>query len=327
MTSSRHRRILPSLETLEIRIALSTMAPANVLGNAFGEVDHPHEVSTTRVVAQAKNLTPQKRATILGLFVEPTPGSSLAPRILGVTGLQGTSLAVKQGRQFRAGVHAQTVAFTKIQQPGSLSTGVTGRAQTVGGYLAQTTLVGDVNGDGVVNLADVQAFAASYMSRKGEPSYNPAADFNQNGVVNLEDAKALMKNVAPLVPRRPLEVTLQLAPQDRLHYKGPQNSGGVTFKRNVTIIGRTTPGSLVIEDNQTSRLPGGTQAYKFTGPAHAADAQGFFSIPAINKEGLNNNDFLILDPFGQSLIRDYPIFWVPYATGHGVPRLPTLIPK
>jgi hypothetical protein len=50
-----------------------------------------------------------------------------------------------------------------------------------------------------------------------------------------------------------------------------------------------------------------------------ANAQGFFSIVTANAEGLNNNDFLILDPFGHSLIRDLPIFWIPYATGKGVP--------
>jgi hypothetical protein len=177
--------------------------------------------------------------------------------------------------------------------------------------------VGDINGDGKVDLADLQDFAPSYGSRKGDPNYNPAADSNQNGIINLYDAKALLHNLAPLSPKLPLNVVLHLAPQDQIHYSGPTVSGAATFQRVVTIVGRTTPGSLVIEDNQTSRVPGGTQAYKFTGPAHATDAQGFFSIQATNTVGLNNNDFLILDPFGQQLIRDFPIFWIPYATGRG----------
>jgi Dockerin type I domain len=181
------------------------------------------------------------------------------------------------------------------------------------------TLMGDINGDGKVDLADVQAFAGTYMSRKGGPNYNPAADFNHNGVINLYDAKALLHNVAPISPRLPLNVELHLVPQDQIHYSGPTISGAATFRKVVTIIGRTTPGSLVIEDNHTSRLPGGTQAYKFTGPAHAADSRGFFSIVTTNTEGLNNNDFLILDPFGHPLIRDFPIFWIPYATGKGIP--------
>jgi len=183
----------------------------------------------------------------------------------------------------------------------------------------QTTLVGDVNGDGKVNLADLQAFAPSYMSRQGDPNYNPAADFNHNGVINLYDAKALLHNMAPLTPRLPLTARLILAPQDQIHYSGPTVSGAATFQKTVTILGHTTPGSLVITDNNTSRLPGGTQAYQFTGPAYATDANGFFSITTTNTQGVNNNDFLILDPFGHQMIIDFPIFWIPYATGRGVP--------
>jgi len=181
-------------------------------------------------------------------------------------------------------------------------------------------LAGDVNGDGTVNFADLQAFSSSYMSQLGSPKYNPAADFNQNGVINLYDAKALLHNMAPLTPDLPLTARLTLAPQDQIHYSGPTNLGGDTFQQVVTILGHTTPGSLVITDNNTSRLAGGAQAYKFTGPAVATDANGFFSITTTNTEGLNNNDFLILDPFGHQMIIDFPIFWIPYATGRGVPK-------
>ena len=61
-----------------------------------------------------------------------------------------------------------------------------------------------MNGDGKVDLADLQAFAPTYMSRAGSPNYNPAADFNHNGIINLYDAKALLRNLAPISPRIPL---------------------------------------------------------------------------------------------------------------------------
>ena len=203
---------------------------------------------------------------------------------------------------------------------GPLSKNLIVAQQTVGSRPPQTTLIGDLNGDGKVNLADLQIFAPSYMARKGDLNYIPAADLNQNGIIDLHDAQMLLHNMAKLTPKLPLTARLTLAPQDQIHFSGPTISGAATFNKVVTILGHTTPGSLVIEDNHTSRLPGGTQAYKFTGPAHVADANGFFSITAKNTEGLNNNDFLILDPFGQRMIIDFPIYWIPYATGRGVPR-------
>jgi hypothetical protein len=305
------------MDTLEARLALSGLTPANVIGTNLGNVTRPHEVGTTSAVVKPQNITPRKHGMILGLFVQPTANSPLNPRIQGATGNQGQPLPLARGRAFRPGVHVDTVAFTTSSQPGPLTTAVTGLDQSTGTYTAQTTLVGDINGDGKVDLADVQAFATSYMSRRRDPSYNPAADFNENGVINLYDAKALLHNVAPSSPRLPLNSVLHLAPQDQIHYSGPTVSGAATFHKIVTIVGRTTPGSLVIEDNHTARLPGGTQAYKFTGPAHAADAQGFFSIVTTNEEGLNNNDFLILDPFGHQLIRDFPIYWIAFAIGRG----------
>jgi hypothetical protein len=313
------RRVLV-FEPLEARLALSGTAGANVIGTASGSVLRPHEVSRTSATVALANITPQKHATVFGLFVQPLAGSSLQPRILGSSGNAGQALPIKHGRPFRPGRSNQAVAFTKDRTSGLLSTDVTGRNQTTGTYQTQTTLVGDVNGDGKVDLADLQAFAPAYGSRTGQPNYNPSADFNHNGVINFYDAKALLHNMAPLTPRLPLTARLILAPQDQIHYSGPTVSGAATFQKDVTILGHTTPGSLVIEDNHTSRLPGGIQAYKFTGPAVASDANGFFSITATNSAGLNNNDFLILDPFGQQMIIDFPIFWIPFATGKGVPR-------
>ncbi len=322
----RDRRRRFSLEPLELRLALSGSAPANVIGSSTATVSRPHEVSRTSAQVAPGNITPQKHGTIFGLFVQPTSGSRLQPRILAARGNSGKALPLKHGRSFRPGVSDQTVAFTKDTTAGSLSTDVTGALQSTGSYQARTTLVGDVNGDGKVNLADLQAFAPSYMSRLGDPNYNPAADFNHNGVINLYDAKALLHNMAPLTPDLPLTARLILAPQDQIHYSGPTVLGAATFQKTVTILGHTTPGSLVITDNNvftdknTSRLPGGTSTYTFSGPAYATNANGYVSITTPHTQGLNNNDFLIRAPFGHQMIIDFPIFWIPYATGRGVPR-------
>jgi hypothetical protein len=325
MASRRWKnRLRPILEFLEGRLALSSVTPANVIGTSSGLVSHPHQISRTSAAVQQNNLTPHKHVTLFGLFVQPTQGSNLRPRIVDVTGTQGRALPVKHGRHFKAGVHTQTVAFTRVSQPTQVTTAVTGATATTGAFQTQTTLVGDVNGDGAVNILDVQAFAKTYMSTQGSENYNPAADFNRNGVINLYDAKALMKNVQPLTPKVPLQTQLTLPPSESIHTSGPADSGGRTWKQNVTILGRTVPGSIVMTDTPTSRLPGGTQIYRFSGPAYATDSNGNFSIPTKNAEGLNNNDLLVLDPFGRTMIIDFPIFWIPYAKGgpvdaNGVP--------
>ncbi|WP_165224287.1 dockerin type I domain-containing protein [Aquisphaera insulae] len=184
------------------------------------------------------------------------------------------------------------------------------------GLWAATALgTGDVNGDGTVDPSDLRAFAVAFPSRAGSPNFNPAADFNRDGVINAKDARVILRSMAPLTTRRPLNVSLALAPEDRPDFKTSQISGGATMHQDFTIIGHTTPGSLVIEDNHKSRLSGGSSAYKFTGPAHAVDASGNFSIKARNTEGVNNNNFLVLDPFGGRLIIDFPVLWIPYASG------------
>ena len=227
----RDRRRRFAVEPLEMRLALSGSAPANVIGTSTAAVSRPHEVSTDfraggsteHHPAEARHDLRPFRATDLR---KPTSASD--PR---GEGEDGKALPLKHGRSFRPGTSDQTVAFTKDSTAGSLSMDVTGRIQSTGSYQAQTTLVGDVNGDGKVNLADLQAFAPSYMSRLGDPNYNPAADFNHNGVINLYDAKALLHNMTPLTPRLPLTARLTLAPQDQIHYSGPTVSGAATFQR------------------------------------------------------------------------------------------------
>jgi hypothetical protein len=51
----------------------------------------------------------------------------------------------------------------------------------------KVTIVGDVNGDGKVNLIDVFAVALAYGSYPGHPAWNPNYDINDDGKVNLID--------------------------------------------------------------------------------------------------------------------------------------------
>jgi hypothetical protein len=296
----------PHLEFLEGRLQPSVALPPGVLGLAEGLVSRPGMIAATTATVAPQNLTPDKHATMFGIFVQPAATSPLDPRIVAVEGSHGERLPIFSGRPFRPADAGQAVAFVKASSPGTLTILVTGKNHTTGSYTVETTLPGDVDGDGQVNLADLRLFANAYSSERGQTAYNPAADFNRNGLVNLYDAKMLEHNMTPLTPEIPLDAAINLLPSDQAHYAAPKNSGGSTLKKDITINGYTTPGSLVIQDSKA-------QDYSFTGSAVATDADGFFSVQRKNKEGINNNDFLILDPFGHQLIHDFPVFWIPFA--------------
>ncbi|MEK9149627.1 MAG: dockerin type I domain-containing protein, partial [Candidatus Desantisbacteria bacterium] len=59
-----------------------------------------------------------------------------------------------------------------------------------------TLIMGDPNGDGQINMSDLQYIADShaYGSQLGDPNYNPACDFNSDGQINLLDLLILADN-------------------------------------------------------------------------------------------------------------------------------------
>ncbi len=296
----------PQVEALEARLQLSVTFPANSIGTGEGTVLRPGGVSAATVTVEAKNLTAGKASTLFGIFVAPAAGSTLKPRVAGVETSNGRSLSLKQGRPFAEGRgDGQAAAFVKVSQAGPLSVLVSGGHDSAGTYALDVTLPGDLNGDGTVNQADLAPFASAYLTTRGEQGYNAAADFNQDGIVNQIDAKALEENM-PAAKAGPLQLVMNLIPEDQAHYATPQNSGGSTFKKDVVVIGRTLPGSIVIQ--------GGTSGgYKWTGPAYATNSSGYFTAKETLTQGINTFNFLIIDPFGRQLIRTYPIFWLPFA--------------
>jgi PKD repeat protein len=52
----------------------------------------------------------------------------------------------------------------------------------------QSTLLGDINGDGVVDIYDAILLAAAFGSVPGDPNWNPNADFLHHGIVDIYDA-------------------------------------------------------------------------------------------------------------------------------------------
>lgn len=316
--SRRHR---PCLEGLEVRLALSLPPgaptyglnpPANTIGLSLGDATSPRAPSATTATIAPMNITPGKPSTEFGVFVQPNGKSGIVPQIVAVKE-DGRTLPLQHARDYLPS-HAgqatdQSVAFFEAKKPGTVTILVAGRGLSTGAYTVETTLVGDVDGDGQVNLADEQAFAKTYAESAGDPDYQASADFNQNGVINLYDALALERNMPPLDRRYEGLVAINLAPQDQIHFSGTTNSGGETMKKDITIDGYAEPGSIVLLDNKDGTYTFGSQALSTTD-------KGFFSVNAQasgNTAGLVTYNFKILDPFGHQYIRSFPVVWIPFS--------------
>lgn len=155
-------------------------------------------------------------------------------------------------------------------------------------------------------LAALRAFTRAYLSRAGEPNYDPAFDLNHNGQVGQVDGRLLLHALPPVSPRVPLNLTVTLAPEDQAKGPLPKNSGGITHHKNPTVVGHTTPGSLVF-------IGTGTVDLKLRGPAYVADAHGNYAFTIDLSDGINQLDLLAVDPFGHQRLRAFPIYWLDFA--------------
>lgn len=297
-------RFRPIVEVCEARVALSGAA-ANTLAVVPGTVQTPHSRAATSFPVSARNIN-RRHSIILGASIRANDGSGLIPTAAHAQGASGEPIPLRQGVPASARGQRPAKVYLRTGQPGPVTTDVTGRRGTTGDFELTATLPGDVDGDGQVTLADEALFVKAFGSRRGGRAYLPAADANQNGQVGQDDARFLLRNLRPLGPQVPLSLSLTLAPEDVASGPTPQVSGGATHHKNVTILGRTTPGSFVFLDS-------GLGDFSFRGTAAAADAQGRFAVQVTNREGLTNYNFLAIDPFGQQVIRVYPVYWLDFA--------------
>jgi len=59
----------------------------------------------------------------------------------------------------------------------------------------RTSLVGDINENGVVDVIDLTLVSIAFGCFEGEPGYNPDADLNVDGVVDMRDLSAVAVNL------------------------------------------------------------------------------------------------------------------------------------
>jgi hypothetical protein len=155
----------------------------------------------------------------------------------------------------------------------------------------------------VNTIAILDEFAKAYLTRVGDPNYNPAFDLNHNGQIGQGDGRLLLHLLPPVGPKIPITLTVALSPQDKARGHVPQNSGGVTHNQNPTVLGHTTPGALIFTGS-------GTLDLKLFGPVAVADAHGNFSLVDHLTAGINQLDLQAVDRYGQQTLRAFPILWL-----------------
>jgi hypothetical protein len=164
----------------------------------------------------------------------------------------------------------------------------------------------DINGDGTVNVTDLQVMARSYLTVTGDANFNPDADLNRDGKVNQYDARYLEKGLPAPPPRTPLRLKLHLAPGQQVPHPGAVYNSGAVARRipDATILGHTIPGALVIADSSQG-------LYNFDGPLLPTDEHGNFVYHISLDDKINTTiSFLVIDQYGRQLVRNYPVFQV-----------------
>jgi hypothetical protein len=64
----------------------------------------------------------------------------------------------------------------------------------------QKAMLGDLNGDGRVNILDISIVAAAFNTRPGDQKWNPNADIDNNAVVNIVDITKVAKEYGKIDP-------------------------------------------------------------------------------------------------------------------------------
>ena len=157
---------------------------------------------------------------------------------------------------------------------------------------------------------DLENYTRSYLSFSGEANFNPAYDFNGTGFIGQNDATPILRGLASITPHERLTVHLKLA-NGQLRTAHPSDNGAVTRLSTVTVVGKTTPNSVIFVDALVANRYGFAGNLKFQGGAVASDAQGNFDITTpltpLSKNSLSTLTLLVKDPFGATTLRAFPI--------------------
>ena len=176
----RPARAVPlACEGLETRSLLS-LAP--ILSIPAGTVHLPHQTATVELPITPGRFTPGPSGKIIfEVEVKPIAGDHFVPGFVQIIAPNGKAVAAQATRS------GDAVFVQAALKPGDYRVRVNGLGSSTGSFDVAAGMAGDVQGDRLVNQADLSAIRQGEGTRAGQPGYNAALDVNSSGSVTAAD--------------------------------------------------------------------------------------------------------------------------------------------
>ncbi len=133
-------------------------------------------------VSAISNITSTQNTSITPIQVSASGGQTPYKYSLSSTPATGSGLTVDSSSGKITGTPTKAGTFT-------LTVKVTDNARKTAtkSFSMAVSLIGDFNGDGVVNLSDHSLFVAAYGLSEGDDGFNAEMDMNGDGTINTAD--------------------------------------------------------------------------------------------------------------------------------------------
>jgi beta-lactam-binding protein with PASTA domain len=193
-----------------VSLVVSSGAAPVAVPNVVGLTQASATAAITAAGLTLGNVTSQNSATVAAGIVlseSPTAGTSVTPKsavsLLVSSGPAPVSVPNVVGSTQAAATAAITsaglvVGAVTIQSSPTIAAGIVITESPAAGtsvaaksavslVVSSGSLVGDLNGDGAVNCADLAIIKAAFGKKTGQAGFDPRADINKDGVVNILD--------------------------------------------------------------------------------------------------------------------------------------------
>ena len=179
-------------QTVEYGSTVTTRTIAGDLGAALNYLSREFSGSLaagatdlyTFAVRPSEIALPQGGAALIGVVIEATGGSTLAPAVPTIDGLTAVASRAEGNRAF---------ALYRIDEAGlkTLRVGSTG----AGAYTMRLFAAGDADADGKVDGIDAGMVAAARGKQAGDAGFVAAADANFDGLIDATDSQLMFANL------------------------------------------------------------------------------------------------------------------------------------